>query len=106
MNEILWIDNFDSGPFGSDWASDYDEAISYIEENDYDIISLSYDLGTWHHGREYTGYDVLVWLYEHQLKGGHVPRSIRIHSAESYEKNMMEEFISSYLNKLEIRNDF
>ena len=105
-SRCLWIDNTDNGPFGSDWASDYDEALSFLTENRYDMISLSYDLNTWHHGREYTGFDVLLWLYEHRLEGGHTPTQIKIHSADTSAKSMMDEFIHSHLSQYPTRNDF
>lgn len=74
MPLYIYVDNTRKPLFkDSIWARDYDQAVVAVEENAKDnhlIIDLDHDLGS-----EKTGYDLAVWLVDHNYKG-----DFRIHS--------------------------
>lgn len=88
----LWVDDLRSAPEGWDWAKNYNEAISLIDQHNYHTISLDHDLNSWHnetmnHGGEIeydaprgrvekTGYHVALYLVE-QSK---FPQTVRVHT--------------------------
>ncbi len=77
----LWVDDLRPAPPGWDWAKTYHEAIARLQEKAYTELSLDHDLGCFEDGREYTGYDILVWLEARQAAGEPVPPLIHVHSA-------------------------
>lgn len=74
MNKTLWVDDIRNPP-NSDFTvvRTYADAIKQLETDQYDVIWLDHDLGDFSNGREYTGYDVVLWLCERKHNGGVVP---------------------------------
>ena len=74
----IWLDDERPMPDGFDvHARTFDEAISFIENNDVELISFDHDLGAEENG---TGYDVANWI-EAEAYLGMLPKiEWRIHS--------------------------
>lgn len=80
----LYVDDIRDAPDSSwDIARNYRQAIHMLETNNYDVVSLDHDLGDFDKDtkREYTGYDILLWIVERKEAGLTYPADVRVHTA-------------------------
>lgn len=97
MSIKLWVD--DERPVPSEeWipARDYFSAVSYIQYEVIDEISLDHDLACFRDGKEYTGYDVLMFILERKNQGYGVPAKINIHTANVVARERMLGVLERY----------
>jgi hypothetical protein len=73
-----------------DVAINYAEAIQYLMENSYDLITLDHDLG-----EIKTGYDVANWLENSIVNGNIIHSEIRCHSANPVGRLRINKVITS-----------
>jgi len=92
MSRRVWLDDIRKKPFGFDvWVNTADEAIAALAVGDVELISLDHDLAAEHYPdagggygegsldrsrfREKTGYDVVLWMAEHNVWPKEDPRA-------------------------------
>lgn len=101
QNKILWVDDIRNPPetLSVDLARTYFEATKLLAEVNYEEIYLDHDLGllSWKDEREYTGYDVVLWLVERKMVGGHVPSIYHFLTANPIGRERMKGTIERYL---------
>lgn len=73
----LWVDDLRTQPNGWAWAKSFWEAIAYLSEGCVTEISLDHDLGDTASLMEKTGYDVALYMAEHNIW----PSKVFVHSA-------------------------
>jgi hypothetical protein len=99
--KVLWVDDWRTPPdgFECDIARTYFEAVSLLEKTDYDTIYLDHDLGlySWKDDREYSGYDLVLWLVERKQEGKVVPRTYEYLTANPIGRERMKGTIERYL---------
>lgn len=83
----LYVDDIRDKPSWcvGDWhvARNYEDAIDMLSTHEYDEVSLDHDIASFdpEDGREYTGYDIALWLAERKMDGRYVPPKVYCHSA-------------------------
>lgn len=98
MSMKLWVDDVRSAPDESwDVARDYATACVLFRSGDYTCVSLDHDLGDFHNGREYSGYDVLLFIVEELFRTGREVPEIRIHSANPVGYERMLGVVERYI---------
>lgn len=84
---------------GWDVARNYDEAISLLTKNKYDVVSLDHDIASWNkNNREMTGYDIAMWLAERKQHGEYVPPEVFAHTANPVGRDRIQGIIDRYLS--------
>lgn len=81
MVRSLWVDDIRTPPNPEDFdiARTYEQAIQFLTTREYDLLCIDHDLGCFSdNGREWTGYDVVLWLAERRELGFAVPSSYRL----------------------------
>lgn len=97
MSQIkIWVDDVREAPRGWHWAKTYTEAVEMIETLNWTEISLDHDLGDTQDGREFTGYDVLLYIVEKAWNGESVG-IVHIHTANPVGRERMLGTIQRYL---------
>ena len=92
----LWLDDFRTAPDGWYWVKTYLEAIEFMTVFHVDEVELDHDLGDFdENGKERTGYDVLLWMVENQIK----PEKIGVHTADPVAKIDMELLVRKFLEE-------
>ena len=82
-----------------DTAKNYDEAISLLSKNKYDIVSLDHDIASWNKdGREMTGYDIALFLAQRKHDGKYVPPEIFPHTANPVGAKNIKGVVDRYLS--------
>jgi hypothetical protein len=94
----LWVDDIrDPLKFvgkGWVWAKNYSIAIDYLQMGGIEEVSLDHDLGDFDAlGREYTGYDIVIWMAENDVWP---PNGARSHSANPIGRERIEAVIERY----------
>lgn len=104
----LWLDDYRKPPLASGipwtWAKTADEAIEFLKTGSVLFASLDHDLADEHYWaydnqwdrkdkgfKEKTGYDVMVWMEEHNVWP---PEGIRIHTMNTARKPVMLEVVN------------
>ncbi len=64
--KILLIDDKRNLEVATHTARSYIEGILLLQSEPFDLVLLDHDLGDFHNGKEYTGYDILCWLEQNQ----------------------------------------
>jgi len=77
----LWVDDIRPAPEGWELADDFFKAKVALIMQEYDEVSLDHDLGIFIDGKEYTGYDVALFLLDRAIDGKYIPPKITSHSA-------------------------
>ena len=81
-----------------DVARNYDQAISMLTKNKYDVVSLDHDIASWNkEGREMTGYDIALWLAERKHNNEYVPPEVFVHSANPVGVKNIQGVVDRYL---------
>jgi len=94
----LWIDDVRNPPDNTfDVARTYWDALEYLLENQYDEVDIDHDLGCFKDGREYTGYDILMWLADLKSQGHYVPPTYYVLTANPVGRVRMQQVIDQYL---------
>ena len=99
-NLKLYVDDVRPAPKGWDLAKSFHEAIYRLEKKMYREVSLDHDLGCFYGNKEMTGGDILKWLIARKLEGKHVPKIVRLHTANVVALNWMEEDVKRYWGEL------
>lgn len=96
----LYVDDIRNPPDDTwDLARSFDEAIKMLTDIDYELVSLDHDIASFKNGREYTGYDIVLWFVNRKINnGGYVPPTILVHSANPVGADRMRLTIVRYLN--------
>jgi hypothetical protein len=81
----VYLDDERICPLGWNCVKSAEDAIKLLKREIVSEISLDHDLGT-----EQTGYDVLLWIENHQSNGGRIPDKIHVHTANSSARIKME----------------
>jgi hypothetical protein len=77
---------------------DYFTAVEFLQKYKYDFLSLDHDLASFSpDGREWTGYDICLWLAEQKTFGLWIPPIIKVHSANPVGSTRMRGVIERYL---------
>lgn len=63
------------------WCKTPHEVIELLSAGGVELVSLDHDVNVFEGEREFTGYDVLLWIEEQVATAGFVPPEIRVHSA-------------------------
>ena len=87
----IYIDDIRKAPKGFLLAKNYNDAIDLIEKNkdNLNIVSFDHDLGCFVGGKEYTGYDIALYMCENSIS----PKTIRLNTANIVgRKNMYQLF--------------
>jgi hypothetical protein len=93
----LFVDDVRDAPENWEVARTYQDAITMLSTGNYVEVSLDHDLGCFMNGREYTGYDILLWLINRkQYQYGHVPAVIDIHTANPVASEKMLSMVERY----------
>lgn len=101
----VWLDDVRTPPEGWVWVKTVKEAIQILSTGKVEEISLDHDLGDWETSyegaeagdlrqgaREKTGYDVVLWMAEHNAW----PEIVRVHSQNPVGREKMEKTIDHY----------
>lgn len=75
-------------------ARNFHDGLAALQEDSWDLLLLDHDLGHFENGREFTGYDVLLWLKENPQ---HLPKRIQVVSLNPVGRNRMVDFIKRHL---------
>lgn len=104
----LYIDDVRALPKDKDvcWipAYNFHEAVYLLQEEKFDIVSFDHDIASFYGGCELKGKHILLWLTQAKMdwvEGAtntilHVPKEIRIHSANSVGVPDMLEIVEKY----------
>lgn len=92
MKRFLFIDDIRKHFFNEtvgwvDVARTYNQAITLLRTNHYDIVSFDHDLG-----EEKTGYDIAKFIVENQIQ----IKSFYVHSANPVGKKNIEDLLLHY----------
>ena len=63
----LWLDDCRPAPPGWAWAKTYGEAVALLETGEVTYASLDHDLADDVLADEKTGYDVVLWMEQHDV---------------------------------------
>lgn len=95
----LYVDDLRSPPDDTwDVARNFHKAISMLEDEIYDIVSLDNDIASFYGNREMMGYDILQWLIMCKLEGHTVPSTVLVHSANPVQHEKMQQDIDRYFS--------
>lgn len=98
MNTKLWVDDLRNPPDDTyDIARTYVEAITLLLTHQYDEIFLDHDLGCFKDGREFTGYDVVMWIVQRRMDGFAVPVKYHMLTMNPIGRTNMLQAINRYL---------
>jgi hypothetical protein len=97
---ILWLDDRrnpnEHGAIGALWAKTYEDAIQYLETGKITIASLDHDLTLSQTlgftDGSYTGYDLLLWMQEHDVW----PEKVYVHSENKKGRRRMLDIIQKH----------
>lgn len=91
----LWVDDLREPP-SNEWvvARTYEKALTLLEKNHYQHISLDHDLGQ-PDGKD--GYGIVKWLVERKMDGLHTPDIYHLHTANPVGYENMDATIKRYL---------
>lgn len=97
--KILWVDDIRVPPSNiqCDIATSFDEAITFLSINLYDIIYLDHDLADFKDGKERTGYDITKWLVERKQNGLFIPLNYRFLTSNPVGRRNMQAVIDHSL---------
>ncbi len=91
LNRKLYVDDLRDIPDSSwDVARNFHVAITMLETNQYDHVSLDHDIASFYGLREMTGRDVLNWLIFRKNDGLPVPTTVVVHSANPVARSTMD----------------
>lgn len=98
----LWVDDERPLPIDDiDWdlARTYDQAIEKLSTIQYDVVSLDHDLGCYREDlkKEFTGYDIALFLVERKLNNLYFPFIIQCHSQNPVGRDRILGVIQRYL---------
>jgi len=100
---VIWIDDVRNPPADlvCDIARSYNEAIALLTNKDYRTVYIDHDLGDVGgvDHREYSGYDVMVWLAERAFSGISVPKEYHILSSNPSGRIRIQGVIDRYLTQ-------
>ncbi len=97
----LWVDDFRNPPqaaAGYDIARTYDIAIDRLNKYKYDEVFLDHDLGDFKHGKERSGYDVLMYIVQMKMDGKDVPSKYTLLTDNPVGRQRMQGVIDRYLS--------
>jgi hypothetical protein len=94
----VYLDDMRKEPKNFILAKTYKECISLLESNNIDILSLDHDLGDFENGKEYTGYDVAMYIVEKQENESINiwPKEIYMHTANPIGRQNMFSLLNNY----------
>ena len=100
VNDVLWVDDVRNpiNPAGIDIARTYEQAIALLTKQNYRVLFIDHDLGCFDaSSREWTGYDVVLWLAERKDNGFAVPTEYRILTSNPAGRQRITGVIERYL---------
>lgn len=103
VTKSLYVDDLRELPSsysstGWDVARSFHEAITKLEQYDYQVLSLDHDLASFYGSKEMTGYDIALWLADRKMNGKYVPQQIFVHSANPVGVKNIQAVIDRYLS--------
>lgn len=105
MKTCLWVDDERPQPEDTNecqWlvAKNFHYAITLLEYNDFDEVSLDHDLGpaSVYGNTELTGYHIVKWLVQRKMDGLYVPLVVKVHTANPVGRDNMQAMIDRYLS--------
>ena len=92
----IWLDDVRPAPEGWVWVKNYSEAVQHLASFSWSEVSLDHDLGDFGDDREWTGYDVLMYIVEMKQWGREIG-TVKVHSANPVAQERMQGVIQRYL---------
>ncbi|KKM69630.1 hypothetical protein LCGC14_1448860 [marine sediment metagenome] len=104
MKLCLWVDDERPKPVDTsecEWliAKSFHYAITLLQYNEFDEVSLDHDIASFYGNKEMTGYDIVMWLVQRKVDGTfYVPPVIKVHTANPVGRDNMKAMIDRYLS--------
>ena len=81
-----------------DVARTYDDAISLLSTNTYNLVSLDHDIASYDNdGNEQTGYTIAKWIVQRKFDNLPIPNKVISHSANPVGYNNIMQLVNKYL---------